>query len=90
MGKSEEDGGEVTFGGIDKSAFKGELVYAPVRRKAFWEVELEQISFNGEVLELEDTGAVIDTGGWYNQLSLNAADAFLSRGFIDRPPHRHC
>ena len=62
LGKSEEDGGEAIFGGVDTSAFKGDLTYVPVRRKAYWEVELEKISFGSEELELESTGAAIDTG----------------------------
>ena len=62
MGTSEEDGGEATFGGIDSSAYKGKLTYAPVRRKAYWEVELNKINFGGDELELENTGAAIDTG----------------------------
>jgi len=62
IGETEEDGGEVVFGGIDRSAYIGELVYAPVRRQAYWEVELNKIQFGDEVLELENTGAAIDTG----------------------------
>ena len=62
VGKSEEDGGEATFGGIDTSAFKGKLNYVPVRRKAYWEVELSKVTFGDDELELEDTGAAIDTG----------------------------
>jgi saccharopepsin len=62
MGSSEEDGGEATFGGIDHSAYKGKLTYAPVRRKAYWEVELSKIAFGGDELELDNTGAAIDTG----------------------------
>lgn len=62
MGRSEEDGGEATFGGIDHSAYKGKLTYAPVRRKAYWEVELSKIRFGDDELELDNTGAAIDTG----------------------------
>ncbi|KAF9652233.1 Asp-domain-containing protein [Thelephora ganbajun] len=62
LGTSEEDGGEATFGGIDSSAYKGKLTYAPVRRKAYWEVELNKIAFGGDELELENAGAAIDTG----------------------------
>lgn len=47
---------------VDKTAYKGKLDYVPVRRKGYWEVELEQIAFGDEVLELEGTGAAIDTG----------------------------
>ena len=62
LGSSEEDGGEAIFGGVDTDAYTGKLHYVPVRRKAYWEVELEKISLGGESLELEDTGAAIDTG----------------------------
>lgn len=62
LGSSEDDGGEVIFGGVDKSCYEGKLSYVPVRREAYWEVELEQIGFGDEVLELENTGAAIDTG----------------------------
>jgi saccharopepsin len=62
LGSSEEDGGEAIFGGIDESCYEGELAYVPVRREAYWEVELEQIAFGDEFLELENTGAAIDTG----------------------------
>jgi len=62
LGTSEEDGGEATFGGIDSSAYKGKLTYVPVRRKAYWEVGLDKIAFGDDELELDNTGAAIDTG----------------------------
>jgi saccharopepsin len=62
LGSSEEDGGEATFGGIDENAYTGKLHYVPVRRKAYWEVELEKIKLGDEELEMENTGAAIDTG----------------------------
>lgn len=62
LGSSEDDGGEAVFGGIDESAYSGSIDYVPVRRKAYWEVELEKVSFGDDELELENTGAAIDTG----------------------------
>ncbi|TFK23274.1 endopeptidase [Coprinopsis marcescibilis] len=62
VGSSEEDGGEATFGGIDENAYTGKIHYVPVRREAYWEVELEKITFGDDVLDLEHTGAAIDTG----------------------------
>ncbi|KZP03440.1 Asp-domain-containing protein [Athelia psychrophila] len=62
VGSSEEDAGEATFGGIDPNAYTGKIEYVPVRRKAYWEVEIEKISFGDDVLELENTGGAIDTG----------------------------
>ncbi|KXN89622.1 Vacuolar aspartic protease [Leucoagaricus sp. SymC.cos] len=62
LGSDEDDGGEAVFGGIDSNAYKGSIHYVPVRQKAYWEVELEKISFGDEELQLENTGAAIDTG----------------------------
>jgi len=62
VGDSEDDGGEAVFGGIDPSHYTGKIDYVPLRRKAYWEVELESIQFGDAVLELENTGAAIDTG----------------------------
>ena len=62
VGPSEEDGGEAVFGGIDPSHYTGKIDYVPVRRRAYWEVELEAVNFGDDVLQLENTGAAIDTG----------------------------
>lgn len=62
LGSSENDGGEAIFGGIDETAYKGKITYVPVRQKAYWEVELESVTFGDDELELENTGAAIDTG----------------------------
>ena len=52
-----------TFGGIDRSAYVGDLSYVPVTRKGRWEVDLTKISFDNEELDLESgTTAIIDTG----------------------------
>ncbi len=62
LGDGEEDGGEAIFGGIDSSAYTGKLHYVPLRQKAYWEVELQKLGFGDDVLEVENTGAAIDTG----------------------------
>jgi saccharopepsin len=62
LGSSDQDGGEAIFGGIDENAYTGKIEYVPIRRKGYWEVELEKIGFGDEELELENTGAAIDTG----------------------------
>jgi len=62
LGSSEDDGGEAVFGGIDSAAYTGKITYVPVRRKEYWEVELEKVVFGDDELELESTGAAIDTG----------------------------
>ena len=53
---------EAIFGGIDEAHFKGELIRLPVKRKAYWEVDLESITFGDNTAQLDDTGAILDTG----------------------------
>ncbi|GAA5901511.1 hypothetical protein JCM5296_006800 [Sporobolomyces johnsonii] len=61
LGKDPEQG-EAIFGGVDERHYTGKIDYVPVRRKGYWEVELEQVKFGKETLDLENTGAAIDTG----------------------------
>lgn len=58
----ESDGGEAIFGGVDKAHYEGEIHYAPVRRRGYWEVELETVKFGKEEMKLNKVGAAIDTG----------------------------
>ncbi|KAF4547470.1 Vacuolar protease A-like protein [Elsinoe fawcettii] len=53
---------EAVFGGINKDHIAGDLTYLPLRRKAYWEVDLDAITFGGETAEFESTGAILDTG----------------------------
>lgn len=62
LGRSGEgQGGELTFGAVDKDRFEGDLVYAPVIRKGYWEVELTDFALGGKKLG-QKARAAIDTG----------------------------
>ncbi|KAL1917766.1 uncharacterized protein VTP21DRAFT_3600 [Calcarisporiella thermophila] len=58
----DSNGGELVFGGTDPAHYSGDIHWAPVRRKGYWEVELEGVRFGDEKIDLEPTGAAIDTG----------------------------
>lgn len=58
----EENGGELVFGGVDPDHFVGNITWAPIKRKGYWEIELENIKFGGEYIDLDPVGAAIDTG----------------------------
>lgn len=65
LGDSAAEGGapsEAIFGGIDKKHYTGKITKLPLRRKAYWEVDLDSITFGGETAEFDDTGAILDTG----------------------------
>lgn len=59
---ADEDGGEAIFGGVDEAHYEGDIYYAPVRRRGYWEVELKSVKFGDEEMKLHNVGAAIDTG----------------------------
>lgn len=58
----EGDESEATFGGINKDHYTGKMTNIPLRRKAYWEVDLDAITFGDNTAELENTGVILDTG----------------------------
>ncbi|KFY73834.1 hypothetical protein V499_06101 [Pseudogymnoascus sp. VKM F-103] len=65
---------EAVFGGIDKSHYTGELTYIPLRRKAYWEVDFDAISFGKVRADLDNTGVILDTGTSLNTLPSSLAE----------------
>ncbi|KAI1259597.1 aspartic peptidase domain-containing protein [Xylariaceae sp. FL1019] len=61
-GENGGDDSEVVFGGVDKDHYTGKITEIPLRRKAYWEVDLDSISFGKETAELDNTGVILDTG----------------------------
>ena len=59
-----EDGtdSEAVFGGVNKEHYTGKITTIPLRRKAYWEVDLDSIALGEDVAELENTGVILDTG----------------------------
>ena len=53
---------EVVFGGVDHDRYKGKITPIPLRRKAYWEVDFDAISYGDETADLENTGVILDTG----------------------------
>ena len=58
----EADESEATFGGINKDHYTGKMTKIPLRRKAYWEVNLDAITFGDASAELDSTGVILDTG----------------------------
>ncbi|KAI1315449.1 hypothetical protein EDD11_000782 [Mortierella claussenii] len=54
-------GGEYLFGDIDTTKFTGELTYIPVTKKGYWQVAIDDASFNGKSLGQSSQG-IVDTG----------------------------
>ena len=71
---STDEGSEATFGGVDESRYTGKIEYIPLRRKAYWEVDLESISYGNQTAELDSTGVILDTGTSLNILPTDLAE----------------
>jgi saccharopepsin len=72
---SDTDGeSEVVFGGVDKARYKGKITTIPLRRKAYWEVDFNSISYGDDTAELENTGVILDTGTSLNALPSQLAE----------------
>jgi saccharopepsin len=59
---NEGDNSEVTFGGLNSDHYEGKITYIPLRRKAYWEVTLDSITFGKATAEIDNTGVILDTG----------------------------
>ncbi|OWY97935.1 Aspartic protease [Phytophthora megakarya] len=53
--------GELTFGGVDKSHYKGELEYVDVTSATYWSVSLDAVETKGEKLT-DCNKAIVDSG----------------------------
>jgi len=62
IGPSEQDGGEVVFGGVDPSHYRGDITFYPVEKMGYWQISLRAVTLGNLTLDLCEAGAAIDTG----------------------------
>lgn len=62
LGDDEEGDSEIIFGGTNEDHYHGDIVYLPMRRGFFWEVNLDTISLGHQDIRLDPMGAVFDSG----------------------------
>ncbi|MBN3304475.1 PEPC protein, partial [Amia calva] len=60
----EQQGSEVTFGGVDQSRYTGEIVWAPVTTELYWQVAIDGFFVNNQQTDWCSQGcqAIVDTG----------------------------
>ncbi|KAJ3183608.1 Vacuolar protease A [Gaertneriomyces sp. JEL0708] len=73
------DGGEITFGGADESRYTGDVTWAPVIRKGYWEVELQNATLGEQDIGIRTVRAAIDTGTSLCAIPVAEADAINTR-----------
>ncbi|KAF9979447.1 hypothetical protein BGZ65_006557 [Modicella reniformis] len=54
-------GGEYLFGGIDSTKLTGDLTYIKVSQRGYWQIPMDDITFNGSSLGQASEG-IVDTG----------------------------
>lgn len=69
LSSKDEKGSMLMLGGVDPSYYSGDLHWVPVSKPSYWQLTLESISMNGEVIACEggcqgimDTGTSLLTG----------------------------
>ncbi|CAO3570747.1 unnamed protein product [Mortierella alpina] len=65
-------GGEYLFGGIDSTKFTGDLTYVNVSEQKYWQIPMDDITFNGKSLGQASQG-IVDTGTSLIYISTAAA-----------------
>ena len=86
----DEGESEAMFGGIDQSRYTGKMTRLPLRRKAYWEVDFDALTFDGETAEMENTGVILDTGTSLIGLPSTIAELLYVLSSIvneNKPPH---
>ncbi|KAJ3045082.1 Vacuolar protease A [Rhizophlyctis rosea] len=73
------DGGEISFGGVNEDHFKGEITWAPIIRKGYWEVEMQNVTLGGQNIGVKTHRAAIDTGTSLCAIPTAEADAINKR-----------
>jgi len=54
--------GELTIGGVNSDYYTGDFTYVPLKDKSYWEIALDSVKLNGEVVDSSTKSAVVDSG----------------------------
>ncbi|XP_067863684.1 pepsin A-like isoform X1 [Heptranchias perlo] len=58
-----ESGSEVVFGGVDPNHYTGQINWVPVTEQGYWQILLDSVKINGQVVSCQDgCQAIVDTG----------------------------
>jgi len=54
--------GELSFGGIDKEKFTGDLTYVPLTNESYWQISMESMKFGDDSVVSSPIRAIVDSG----------------------------
>ena len=72
------------FDGVNEAHYTRGMMIIPVRRKAYWEIGLDSLTFGDDVLEFENIGAALDIGTSFIVLSTDLAGMLNSEIGVSR------
>lgn len=75
--KLASEGSELFLGGTNSNLFTGAFTYTPVTTQGYWQVNLESLTINNEVV-LSSVAAIIDTGTTLVIITTERAAPFLT------------
>ncbi|KAM6370176.1 pepsin B-like [Pluvialis apricaria] len=72
-------GGELIFGGVDSRLFHGDIMWAPVTQKLYWQVALNEFAIGQSVTNWCSRGcqAIVDTGTFLLTVPREYVDIFV-------------
>ncbi|XP_038675205.1 pepsin A-like [Scyliorhinus canicula] len=75
-----QSGSEILFGGIDSSHYTGQIHWVPVTREAYWQINIDRVTINGQVVACDGgCAAIVDTGTSLLVGSTSAIDTIQNR-----------
>lgn len=78
LGKADGDVGELTFGGVDKTKYTGEMTYAPLSNETYWALDLDGISSGGTAITTAKR-VIVDSGTSILAGPKAEVDAFMKK-----------
>lgn len=61
--RDHDEGSEISFGGYKKSQAASDILWAPVTRESYWQIAIDDVTFNNEKTGLcSDCQVAVDTG----------------------------
>ncbi|KAH7983280.1 hypothetical protein HPB52_010605 [Rhipicephalus sanguineus] len=59
---SQQDGGEILFGGVNSERYTGDITYTDVTKKGYWQFSMDSLQVGSKSIVTSPTEAVVDSG----------------------------
>ncbi|KAH7984365.1 hypothetical protein HPB52_019911 [Rhipicephalus sanguineus] len=59
---SQQDGGEILFGGVNSERYTGDITYTDVTKRGYWQFSMDSLQVGSKSIVTSPTEAVVDSG----------------------------